>query len=123
MFYTVDRSIFHEPVTTRVTSPPSRVWRIDCFAETPPAEKVRELLFLDLFPEKLAFGENTAYMYIPGIYSRGHSRAIFWKRSPGSQPPSAISIPEQAGDDDQGDSCADGEALKARYFVIVDPGL
>ncbi len=48
----------------------SRVFFVS-FAETPPAERVRELLSLDFSPEKLEFGENTAYRYIPGAYGRG----------------------------------------------------
>ena len=68
----------------------SRVFFVS-FAQTPPADKVRELLSLDLSPEKLAFGENTAYMYISGTYGRGHSPAIFWKRNSGFPPPCVIS--------------------------------
>ncbi len=48
----------------------SRVFFVS-FAETPPAERVRELQSLDFSPENLEFGENTAYMYIPGAYGRG----------------------------------------------------
>ena len=48
----------------------SRVFFVS-FAKTPPAERVRELQSLDLSPEKLVFGENIAYMYIPGAYGRG----------------------------------------------------
>jgi uncharacterized protein (DUF1697 family) len=48
----------------------SRVFFV-LFASTPPAEKVRKLQSMDFSPEKLVFGENTAYMYIPGAYGRG----------------------------------------------------
>jgi uncharacterized protein (DUF1697 family) len=53
------------------------------FAKTPPAEKVRELLSLDLSPEKLAFGENNAYMYIPGTYGRGALSGNFLEKKLG----------------------------------------
>jgi uncharacterized protein (DUF1697 family) len=53
------------------------------FAKTPPAEKVRELLSLDLSPEKLAFGENTAYLYIPGLYGRGTLSGNFLEKKLG----------------------------------------
>ena len=48
----------------------SRVFFVS-FAEMPPAERVREIQSLDFSPEKLVFGENAAYMYIPGAYGRG----------------------------------------------------
>ncbi len=48
----------------------SRVFFV-LFAEPPPEEKVREILSVDLSPEKLAFGDNTAFMYIPGQYGKG----------------------------------------------------
>jgi uncharacterized protein (DUF1697 family) len=48
----------------------SRVFFVS-FEKMPPEQKVRDLLSLDLSPEKLAFGKNTAYMYIPGQYGRG----------------------------------------------------
>jgi uncharacterized protein (DUF1697 family) len=60
----------------------SRVFFVS-FAEKPPAEKVRELLSLDLSPEKLAFGENTAYMYIPGPYGRGRLSGNFLEKKLG----------------------------------------
>ena len=60
----------------------SRVFFVS-FAEKPPAEKVRELLSLDLSPEKLAFGENTAYMYIPGTYGRGTLSGNFLEKKLG----------------------------------------
>jgi len=60
----------------------SRVFFVS-FAKTPPAEKVRELLSLDLSPEKLAFGENTAYMYIPGVYGRGTLSGNFLEKKLG----------------------------------------
>lgn len=41
------------------------------FAEPPPAEKVRDLLARDYGAEKLAFGRQTAYLYIPGQYGKG----------------------------------------------------
>jgi|WetSurMetagenome_2_1015567.scaffolds.fasta_scaffold20354_4 uncharacterized protein (DUF1697 family) len=60
----------------------SRVFFV-LFAETPPADKVRELLSLDLSPEKLAFGKNTAYMYIPGVYGRGTLSGNFLEKKLG----------------------------------------
>lgn len=60
----------------------SRVFFVS-FAETPPADKVRELLSLDLSPEKLAFGKNTAYMYIPGMYGRGTLSGNFLEKKLG----------------------------------------
>jgi uncharacterized protein (DUF1697 family) len=60
----------------------SRVFFVS-FAETPPADRVRELLALDLSPEKLAFGENTAYMYIPGAYGRGTLSGNFLEKKLG----------------------------------------
>jgi uncharacterized protein (DUF1697 family) len=52
-------------------------------AKTPQADKVRELLSLDLSPEKLAFGKNTAYMYIPGMYGRGTLSGNFLEKKLG----------------------------------------
>ena len=60
----------------------SRVFFVS-FAEPPPEEKVRELLSLDLTPEKLAFGNNTAYMYIPGTYGRGTLSGNFLEKKLG----------------------------------------
>ena len=60
----------------------SRVFFVS-FAETPPADKVRELLSLDLSPEKLAFGKNAAYMYIPGAYGRGTLSGNFLEKKLG----------------------------------------
>ena len=60
----------------------SRVFFVS-FAETPPAERVRELQSLDLSPEKLVFGENTAYMYIPGAYGRGALSGNFLEKKLG----------------------------------------
>jgi len=60
----------------------SRVFFVS-FAKTPPADKVRELQALDLSPEKLAFGENTAYMYIPGMYGRGTLSGNFLEKKLG----------------------------------------
>jgi uncharacterized protein (DUF1697 family) len=60
----------------------SRVFFVS-FSKTPPADKVRELQSLDLSPEKLAFGENTAYMYIPGIYGRGTLSGNFLEKKLG----------------------------------------
>jgi len=60
----------------------SRVFFVS-FAETPPADKVRELQSLDLSPERLAFGENTAYMYIPGTYGRGTLSGNFLEKKLG----------------------------------------
>lgn len=48
----------------------SRVFFVS-FAEPPTMQRIKELLSQDFSPEKLAFGKNTAYMYIPGSYGRG----------------------------------------------------
>jgi uncharacterized protein (DUF1697 family) len=48
----------------------SRVFFVS-FEKKPLKQKAGELLSLDFSPEKLAFGENTAYMYIPGQYGKG----------------------------------------------------
>ena len=60
----------------------SRVFFVS-FAETPPAERVREVRSLDFSPEKLVFGENTAYMYIPGAYGRGTLSGNFLEKKLG----------------------------------------
>jgi uncharacterized protein (DUF1697 family) len=60
----------------------SRVFFVS-FENTPPPPKVRELLSLDLSPEKLAFGENTAYMYIPGPYGEGKLSGNFLEKKLG----------------------------------------
>jgi uncharacterized protein (DUF1697 family) len=60
----------------------SRVFFVS-FEKTPPAQKVRDLLAQDLLPEKLAFGENTAYMYIPGPYGRGILSGNFLEKNLG----------------------------------------
>jgi uncharacterized protein (DUF1697 family) len=60
----------------------SRVFFVS-FEKTPPGKKVEELLALDLSPEKLAFGENTAYMYIPGLYGRGTLSGNFLEKKLG----------------------------------------
>jgi uncharacterized protein (DUF1697 family) len=60
----------------------SRVFFVS-FAGPPPEQKVRELRSLDLNPEKLAFGTNTAYMYIPGKYGRGTLSGNFLEKKLG----------------------------------------
>lgn len=60
----------------------SRVFFVS-FEKTPPAQRVKELLAMDLTPEKLAFGENTAYMYIPGLYGRGTLSGNFLEKKLG----------------------------------------
>ena len=60
----------------------SRVFFVS-FENPPTAQKVGELLALDLSPEKLAFGENTAYMYIPGQYGRGTLTGNFLEKKLG----------------------------------------
>jgi uncharacterized protein (DUF1697 family) len=60
----------------------SRVFFVS-FEKTPPAQKVMDLLSLDISPEKLAFGENTAYMYIPGPYGRGTISGNFLEKKLG----------------------------------------
>jgi uncharacterized protein (DUF1697 family) len=60
----------------------SRVFFVS-FEKKPPARKVMELLAVDLSPEKLAFGENTAYMYIPGQYGRGTLSGNFLEKKLG----------------------------------------
>lgn len=47
----------------------SRVFFV-LFAESPPAQKVKELLANDYSPEKLVITKKAAYMYIPGTYGR-----------------------------------------------------
>ncbi|RIK31804.1 MAG: hypothetical protein DCC56_06390 [Anaerolineae bacterium] len=41
------------------------------FADSPPAQKVKELLAQDYSPEKLAILKNAAYMFIPNTYGSG----------------------------------------------------
>jgi len=60
----------------------SRVFFVS-FAVPPPEQKVRELLSLNITPEKLAFGNNTAYMYIPGTYGRGTLSGNFLEKKLG----------------------------------------
>ncbi len=60
----------------------SRVFFVS-FAIPPPVEKIRELLSLDLAPEKLAFGKNTAYLYIPGKYGGGTLSGGFLEKKTG----------------------------------------
>jgi uncharacterized protein (DUF1697 family) len=60
----------------------SRVFFVS-FSGTPPGQKVDELMSLDISPEKLAFGNNTAYMYIPGAYGRGTLSGTFLEKKLG----------------------------------------
>jgi uncharacterized protein (DUF1697 family) len=60
----------------------SRVFFVS-FSCPPPEQKVSELLSLDLTPEKLAFGNNMAYMYIPGTYGRGKLSGNFLEKKLG----------------------------------------
>jgi uncharacterized protein (DUF1697 family) len=60
----------------------SRVFFV-LLAEDPPEETVRDLLSWDLSPEKLAFSDRTAYMYIPGQYGRGTLSGNFLERKLG----------------------------------------
>ncbi len=60
----------------------SRVFFVS-FAETPPEQKVRGLMSRDISPEKLAFVNNTAYMYIPGVYGRGTLSGNFLEKKLG----------------------------------------
>jgi uncharacterized protein (DUF1697 family) len=60
----------------------SRVFFVS-FTGPLPGQTVRELLALDLTPEKLAFGNNTAYMYIPGGYGRGTLSGNFLEKKLG----------------------------------------
>ena len=48
----------------------SRVFFVS-FAGPLPVQEAGELLSQDYSPEKLAFGNETAYMFIPGQYGRG----------------------------------------------------
>ncbi len=48
----------------------SRVFFVS-FAETPPAQKVKDLLAQEFSPEKLVVIKTAAYMYIPGTYGSG----------------------------------------------------
>jgi uncharacterized protein (DUF1697 family) len=61
----------------------SRVFFVS-FAEPPQTEKINELLALDFSEEKLAFGKNTAYMYIPGLYGRGTLSGNFLEKKLGA---------------------------------------
>jgi uncharacterized protein (DUF1697 family) len=60
----------------------SRVFFVS-FAEPPPVHKACGLLSQDYSPEKLAFGTNTAYMYIPGAYGRGVLSGTFLEKKLG----------------------------------------
>jgi uncharacterized protein (DUF1697 family) len=60
----------------------SRIFFVS-FAEPPPEQKTREILTLDLTPEKLVFGNNAAYMYIPGTYGRGTLSGNFLEKKLG----------------------------------------
>lgn len=60
----------------------SRVFFV-LFAGPLPARKVKELLSLDLSPERLVFGNNTASMYIPGPYGRGTLSGNFLEKKLG----------------------------------------
>jgi uncharacterized protein (DUF1697 family) len=60
----------------------SRVFFV-LFAETPPAEKVKELLAQDFGDEKLAVTKNAAYMYIPGTYGGGRLSNNFLEKKLG----------------------------------------
>ncbi len=60
----------------------SRVFFVS-FADPPPDKKIRELLSLDLLPEKLAFRKNSAYMYIPGRYGKGTLSGAFLEKKLG----------------------------------------
>lgn len=48
----------------------SRVFFV-AFAESPPGERVKELLKHDFSPEKIAITKSAGYMYIPGTYGSG----------------------------------------------------
>lgn len=48
----------------------SRVFFVS-FADSPPAQKVKDLLAQDYSPEKLAILKNAAYMFIPNTYGSG----------------------------------------------------
>ena len=60
----------------------SRVFFVS-FAMPPPADRITELLSLDISPEKLAFGEMAAYMYIPGPYGKGTLSGNFLEKKLG----------------------------------------
>jgi uncharacterized protein (DUF1697 family) len=53
------------------------------FAETPLVHMTVKLLSQDYSPEKLAFGKNGAYMYIPGAYGRGTLSGTFLEKNLG----------------------------------------
>jgi uncharacterized protein (DUF1697 family) len=61
----------------------SRVFFVS-FAEPPQTQKINELLAVDFSEEKLAFGKNTAYMYIPGTYGRGTLSGNFLEKKLGT---------------------------------------
>jgi len=60
----------------------SRVFFVS-FAMPPPGDRIAELLSLDISPEKLAFGEMAAYMYIPGPYGKGTLSGNFLEKKLG----------------------------------------
>jgi uncharacterized protein (DUF1697 family) len=53
------------------------------FAEPPPVNRINDLLSQDYTPEKLAFGTNTAFMYIPGAYGKGVLSGTFLEKNLG----------------------------------------
>ncbi|HUH78657.1 MAG TPA: DUF1697 domain-containing protein, partial [Methanoregula sp.] len=60
----------------------SRVFFVS-FATPPPADRITELLALDISPEKLAFGKMAGYMYIPGPYGKGTLSGNFLEKKLG----------------------------------------
>ena len=60
----------------------SRVFFVS-FAMPPREDRIAELLSLDISPEKLAFGEMAAYMYIPGPYGKGTLSGNFLEKKLG----------------------------------------
>lgn len=60
----------------------SRVFFV-LFAETPAADKVKELLNQDFGDEKLVIGHSSAVMYIPGQYGKGRLSNNFLEKQLG----------------------------------------
>jgi uncharacterized protein (DUF1697 family) len=76
----LEKALDENPFTTGYDI--SRVFFVS-FVEPPPGNKIDELLSQDLSPEKLAFGKNAAYMYIPGQYGKGTLSGNFLEKKLG----------------------------------------
>ncbi len=76
----LDEALDGNPFTTGYDI--SRVFFV-IFGEEPPEKKVRDLVSQDISPEKLVFGKNAAYMYIPGQYGKGTLSGNFLEKKLG----------------------------------------